>query len=87
MEAITCGQWWAEGKSWKTEMLKTEMKSPMKKPSSAEFHSAVSQIFNLRTVRNAPRRPHFQRAAECNSAIQQIKNLRYEEGAPHQSVN
>ncbi|HEX9047414.1 MAG TPA: hypothetical protein VF988_10340 [Verrucomicrobiae bacterium] len=54
---------------------------------SAELHSAVSQICNLRAVAEpeglAKREscPSCERFAEYNSAIQQIKNLRYLEMA------
>jgi hypothetical protein len=45
---------------------------------SAELHSAVSQICNLRSRWLAKANWNIRRAAECNSAIQQIKNLRYD---------
>ena len=44
---------------------------------SAELHSAVSQVCNLRAVEVTRALLKFQRPAECNSAIQQIENLRY----------
>jgi len=44
---------------------------------SAELHSAVSQVCNLRGVEVTRALLKFQRPAECNSAIQQIENLRY----------
>src|SRR6266487_2611798 len=44
---------------------------------SAELHSAVSQICNLRRSRNPKAVGKIARLAECNSAIQQIENLRY----------
>ena len=44
---------------------------------SAELHSAVSQIFNLRPVEMRGGCRAVGRSAECNSAIRQIKNLRY----------
>ena len=46
---------------------------------SAELHSAVSQIWNLRRVGKPNPAGVFARLAECNSAIRQIENLRYEE--------
>ncbi len=45
--------------------------------SSAELHSAVSQICNLRQLGTGQRVGPFQHAAEFNSAIPQIENLRY----------
>jgi len=45
--------------------------------SSAELHSAVSQIFNLPGVRKCRRLSTISRLAECDSAIRQITNLRY----------
>ena len=44
---------------------------------SAELHSAVSQVCNLRGVEVTRAFLKFQRPAECNSAIQQVANLRY----------
>ena len=44
---------------------------------SAELHSAVSQISNLRGVRRFGARRNFTRPADYKSAIQQIENLRY----------
>ena len=44
---------------------------------SAELHSAVSQIFDLRFVRKLGEVGNAARLAECNSAIRQITNLRY----------
>src|SRR6185503_2621028 len=52
---------------------------------SAELHSAVSQIFNLRGAREFQSRSLFQRPADCKSAIQQIRNLRYRRGEPPQA--
>jgi hypothetical protein len=45
---------------------------------SAELHSAVSQICNLRGVGTARRVARVRPSAEYNSAIQQIENLRYD---------
>ena len=45
---------------------------------SAEWHSAVSQVGNLRRVKLAMGAPiAFRRPTDCQSAIQQIDNLRY----------
>jgi hypothetical protein len=44
---------------------------------SAELHSAVSQICNLRRAGTSQRVRLLQHPAEYNSAIQQIENLRY----------
>ena len=44
---------------------------------SAELHSAVSQICNLRRVRKGQRVGLVRHSAESNSAIRQIENLRY----------
>jgi len=44
---------------------------------SAELHSAVSQICNLRRLEKLGGCRAVGRFAECNSAIRQIKNLRY----------
>jgi hypothetical protein len=46
------------------------------------LHSIVSQIYNLRNLRNPDRARAFRTSAECNSAIRQITNLRYEEICP-----
>jgi len=43
---------------------------------SADFQSAVSQIFNLQRA-SPPSSRNSQTPAECNSAIRQIPNLRY----------
>jgi hypothetical protein len=51
--------------------------SPQAINCSAELHSAVSQIFNLRNVREHQRSGKSLRPAECDPAIQQIENLRY----------
>ena len=54
---------------------------------SAELHSAVSQIFNLRRVEKRGGCRAVGRSAEYNSAIRQIKNLRYGVGAfPRQAL-
>ena len=47
---------------------------------SAEFHSAVSQIFNLQRLRTIGGAGQGGGAADCKSAIRQIANLHYEEG-------
>ena len=47
---------------------------------SAELHSAVSQICNLRRVGRGKSVGLLRHLAECNSAIQQIENLRYSRG-------
>ena len=47
------------------------------KARSAELHSAVSQICNLRAVGKFRGYLSWLRSAECNSAIRQIENLRY----------
>ena len=52
---------------------------------SAELHSAVSQICNLRDAAQFRRRASLSWFAECNSAIQRITNLRYEAWAAHKS--
>ena len=44
---------------------------------SAELHSAVSQVCNLRGVEVTRAFLKFQRPADCKSAIQQVANLRY----------
>ena len=44
---------------------------------SAELHSAVSQVCNLRGVEVTRALLKFQRLAEYNSAVQQIEDLRY----------
>ena len=44
---------------------------------SAELHSAVSQICNLRRIGRGQRVGPVRHAAEYNSAIRQIENLRY----------
>jgi|GEM_PF-1401322 len=46
---------------------------------SAEFHSAVSQIFNLRRSRRIGDSSSGEHAADCKSAIRQSETLRYEE--------
>lgn len=54
---------------------------------SAELHSAVSQICNLRSVDIAGAVGVFGRPAEYNSAIRQIENLRYFAGTfPRQAL-
>jgi 4-hydroxy-3-methylbut-2-en-1-yl diphosphate synthase IspG/GcpE len=53
---------------------------------SAELHSAVSQICNLRRWRNTKAVRAAGRFAECNSAIRQIKNLRYEVLVPRHAL-
>ena len=55
--------------------------------SSAELHSAVSQICNLRAADNSEARVISERPAECNSAIQQIENLRYDRRAGRMSAS
>ena len=54
---------------------------------SAELHSAVPQVCNLRSVgvKGAP--SVFQRPADCESATQQIKNLRYSRAMPAPASN
>ena len=44
---------------------------------SAELHSAVSQISNLRRAKNWEPLRRLERPADCKSAVQQVKNLRY----------
>jgi hypothetical protein len=44
---------------------------------SADFQSAVSQIFNLLGAEQIPGRSAVYRIADCKSAIRQIENLRY----------
>ncbi|MDB6022641.1 MAG: hypothetical protein JWQ04_2498 [Pedosphaera sp.] len=57
---------------------------------SAEFHSAVSQIFNLpgtatlKRVFESQRATPIRRPADCKSAIQQTECLRYVNGRPVQ---
>ena len=46
---------------------------------SAEFHSAVSQICNLRSVGQFGTSPHLRRPADCKSAIRQSETLRYDQ--------
>ncbi len=46
-------------------------------PRSAELHSAVAQICNLRRARSSNPPRQVERFAEYNSAIQQMENLRY----------
>ena len=46
---------------------------------SAEFHSAVSQICNLRSVAQFDASQHFRRPADCKSAIRQSETLRYDQ--------
>ena len=53
------------------------MKTQKHSDRSAELHSAVSQIFNLRRVKKIGGLRVGWRSAECNSAIRQIENLRY----------
>src|SRR6266511_225009 len=48
---------------------------------SAELHSAVSQICNLRRARGSNPPRQAERFAEYNSAIRQMENLRYFAGA------
>jgi len=47
--------------------------------SSAEFHSAVSQIFNLQRSRKIGNPRKIGRPAGCKPAIQQSETLRYEQ--------
>ncbi len=54
------------------------MKIETRSERSAELHSAVSQIFNLRCCRNAKAVRVAGRFAGCNPAIRQIENLRYD---------
>ena len=44
---------------------------------SAELHSAVPQVCNLRSAGTKSTPPVSQRPTDCKSAIQQIENLRY----------
>jgi hypothetical protein len=44
---------------------------------SADFQSAVSQVFNLRGKRQVGRAKRFLHSADCKSAIQQSATLRY----------
>ena len=54
---------------------------------SAELHSAVWQICNLRRVGTGQRVGQARHSAEYNSAIQQIENLRYfGGGSPRQAL-
>src|SRR5438874_1930680 len=62
---------------WATPKCKISATRALARRRSAELHSAVSQIWNLRTVRTTQSLRNFPRFAECNSAIQQIKNLRF----------
>src|ERR671922_251741 len=70
-----------------------EVRSPkrptaaMARRRSAELHSAVSQICNLRRSPSSEAPGNVERIAECNSAIQQIENLRYStDGASRQAL-
>jgi hypothetical protein len=53
---------------------------------SAELHSAVSQICNLRAVGYSKAFWLIQRPADCKSAKRQSATLRYEGGAPRQAL-
>jgi hypothetical protein len=44
---------------------------------SADFQSAVSQVFNLQVARQIARARWWLRSADCKSAIQQSATLRY----------
>src|SRR5690349_17349308 len=61
--------------------------SSCRKASSADFQSAVSQVFNLRKLRKESAScvpiwpPVFARPADCKSATQQIESLRYGHGS------
>jgi ACS family hexuronate transporter-like MFS transporter len=55
-------------------------------PRSAELHSAVSQISNLRAAAKREDATSAEASAECNSAIQQIENLRYTPDKPPPKV-
>jgi len=44
---------------------------------SADFQSAVSQVFNLRVARQLGGTRQLLRSADCKSAIQQSATLRY----------
>ena len=44
---------------------------------SADFQSAVSQVFNLLTFRRGNALENIGRSADYKAAIQQIDNLRY----------
>ena len=53
---------------------------------SAELHSAVSQICNLRGVGSIETLGNLPRPDECNAAIQSIGNPRYLCSGPRQAL-
>jgi hypothetical protein len=56
-----------------------EMETRCNRIRSAEWHSAVSQVGNLRVAPPLSGTPvSLRRSADCQSAIQQIHNLRYD---------
>jgi hypothetical protein len=60
------------------KIKKTLAPFPASQGRSADFQSAVSQVFNLHAVRSPNVYRAAERAAGCNPSIQQIENLRYE---------
>jgi hypothetical protein len=61
----------------KSTVLRPRFMRSINHACSADFQSAVSQVFNLRGKRQVGRAKQFLHSADCKSAIQQSATLRY----------